>query len=150
MGAVLDRRGRMWQGIRPKNAYRLYSLILSGSIAICNVCTGRWLKADCINADLIWKQKNPRSNLLLRRGLERRGYWMPIELFLHGECTVFLSISKWHGHLGRVSSRAGSPCHQLTQKFLQAPYRVGFGRFSYRRMNRFLSGNDLYVSDEQT
>ena len=31
----------------------------------------------------------------------------------------FVSGVKWHGHPGRVSSRAGSPCHRLTQNSLQ-------------------------------
>ena len=30
-----------------------------------------------------------------------------------GDCADFCVILKWHGHLGRVSSRAGSPCHKI-------------------------------------
>jgi len=38
-----------------------------------------------------------------------------------GAVKSFVSGAKWHGHLGRVSSRAGSPCHRLTANSLQPP-----------------------------
>ena len=32
------------------------------------------------------------------------------------DCADFCVILKWHGHLGRVSSRAGSPCHKIPHR----------------------------------
>ena len=46
-----------------------------------------------------------------------------------GTVRIFVSVLKWHGHLGRDFSRAGSPCHQLTQNFLQAHFLVSKRRF---------------------
>ena len=57
------------------------------------------------------KQLSLKTNNLLRQV-----FW---------DCTDFCVGVKWHGHLGRVSSRTGSPCHRLTQNFLQSQYFLG-------------------------